>query len=229
MYSGTTACVVLLRNKKLYVSNCGDSRAVLATRGRRKDDGGGGEEATTATNDSTNTNNHGLTTIPLSIDQNPDSPGETERILQSGGFVSPPPEPGLSARVWLDPTHTQIGLAMARSIGDHAVKGVGVIAEPVVSVHEISDDDEFLIVATDGVWEFISSEDAVDIVAKHLNMDGDGGGGGEDSNTTGASVACEALIKEASKKWHEHEGDYRDDITAIVIRLKDLGFIKKNN
>lgn len=44
------------------------------------------------------------------------------RITKAGGFVSPPPEPGLSARVWLDAEFTQVGLAMARSIGDHAVK-----------------------------------------------------------------------------------------------------------
>ena len=35
-------------------------------------------------------------------------------------------------------------------------------------------------------------------------------------------VVMASLIKAASEKWHEHEGDYRDDITAIVIRLKDL-------
>jgi protein phosphatase PTC2/3 len=64
----------------------------------------------------------------LSIDQNPNSPLEQKRIEASGGFVSPPPEPGLSARVWLDREMTQIGLAMARSIGDHAVKNIGVIA-----------------------------------------------------------------------------------------------------
>jgi hypothetical protein len=38
----------------------------------------------------------------------------------------------------------------------------------------------------------------------------------------GATEACEALIKAATAKWHEYEGDYRDDITAMVIRLKDL-------
>jgi serine/threonine protein phosphatase PrpC len=227
-YSGTTACVVLLRDDKLYVSNCGDSRAVLARRGG----------TTTATRDdarrTTNQNGQGrggddrngdgLIAIPLSIDQNPDSPGEKERILSSGGYVSPPPEPGLSSRVWLDRAHTQIGLAMSRSIGDHAVKDVGVIARPVVTTREIEAEDEFVIVATDGVWEFLSSEDAVDIVGRHLygegdepyNDDGSSGGG------RGAYVACEALIKAASEKWHEHEGDYRDDITAIVIRLKDL-------
>ena len=70
--------------------------------------------------------------------QNPDSPAEMARIVKAGGFVSPPPEPGLSARVWLDAEFTQVGLAMARSIGDHAVKGVGVIAEPEVLVHDFT-------------------------------------------------------------------------------------------
>lgn len=60
------------------------------------------------------------------------------RIEAAGGFVSPPPEPGLSSRVWLDAAMTQIGLAMARSIGDHAVKSIGVVAEPEVTTHTIA-------------------------------------------------------------------------------------------
>jgi hypothetical protein len=40
--------------------------------------------------------------------------------------------------VWLDPDFTQVGLAMARSIGDRAVKGVGVIAEPEVLMHDFT-------------------------------------------------------------------------------------------
>lgn len=63
--------------------------------------------------------------VNLSEDQNPNKPDEQARIEGAGGFVSPPPEPGLSARVWLDADFTQIGLAMARSIGDHAVSPVG--------------------------------------------------------------------------------------------------------
>ena len=59
--------------------------------------------------------------------------------------MSPPPEPGLSARVWLDKEMTQIGLAMARSIGDHAVKGIGVIAEPEITQHTLGPDDDFMI------------------------------------------------------------------------------------
>ena len=243
MYSGTTACVVLLRENKLYISNCGDSRAVLAQRKKRSAEMASNGVAAEDDDDEaavTSSSSNNLTTKDLSTDQNPDSPGEKERILSSGGFVSPPPEPGLSSRVWLDASHTQIGLAMARSIGDHAVKGVGVIAEPVVTIHEINEEeDEFIVIATDGVWEFISSEDAVEIVSKHLYDTAAAAAAADDDDTTantndngdeksnerpcgGASVACEALIKAASDKWHEHEGDYRDDITAIVIRLKDL-------
>jgi len=213
MYSGTTACIVLLKESKLYIGNCGDSRAVLT---KKKKNRCHTEEGKDVGED------RELITVDLSTDQNPDTPGEKERIESLGGFVSPPPEPGLSSRVWLDSSHTQIGLAMARSIGDHAVKGVGVISEPEVTTHVIDEDlDEFVIIATDGVWEFLSSEDAVDIVQKHLYNANDG----EETKKEGgygASVACEALIKAASDKWHEHEGNYRDDITAIVVRLKDL-------
>jgi len=217
MYSGTTACIVLLKESKLYTGNCGDSRAILAKKKKKrchtKEEGKDVGEETADTE---------LITVDLSTDQNPDTPGEKERIESLGGFVSPPPEPGLSSRVWLDSSHTQIGLAMARSIGDHAVKGVGVISEPEVTMHTIDEDvDEFVIIATDGVWEFLSSEDAVDIVQKHLYIADDGEGEKKEGGY-GASVACEALIKAASDKWHEHEGNYRDDITAIVVRLKDL-------
>jgi serine/threonine protein phosphatase PrpC len=145
--------------------------------------------------------------IPLTQDQNPDWEPEMTRIEQMGGFVSPPPEPGLSARVWLDPDWTQIGLAMARSLGDYAVKKIGVIAEPIVTIHNIQPEDEFVIFATDGVWEFISSQEAVDLVGGHLAHHND------------ATKACQALMELAAERWHEEEGDYRDDITALVVRL----------
>jgi protein phosphatase 2C family protein 2/3 len=192
LYAGTTACVALLRENNLIVSSVGDSRAVLARK-----------------RPNTNTNQkEEYEAIDLSKDQNPDLPAEQSRIEQMGGFVSPPPEPGLSARVWLDKNCSQIGLAMSRSIGDHAVKEVGVIAEPVVTQHQVTKDDDFVIIATDGVWEFISSAEAVKIVADNLHK--------------GATKACQSLIEAAAAKWHDEEGDYRDDITALVIRLQHL-------
>lgn len=192
LYAGTTACVALLRNNVLTCANAGDSRAVVARRKKSPD----GSDAIA------------YDAIDLTIDQNPDLLAERQRIESMGGFVSPPPEPGLSARVWLDEGFSQIGLAMARSIGDHAVARVGVIATPVVSSHTVADEDEFLIIATDGVWEFISSEAAVEIIGANLSR--------------GATKATQALIEAAAAKWHDEEGDYRDDITALVIRLPEL-------
>ena len=64
-----------------------------------------------------------------------------------------------------------------------------------------------MILASDGVWEFIYSQEAVDIVSASLR---------EGKNVT---EACQDLINQASQRWVEEEGDYRDDITAVVIRL----------
>lgn len=186
-FAGTTACVALLQDQKITLANAGDSRAVMA---RKRSDGQ-------------------YDSVDLTVDQNPDSPDEMDRIIQLGGYVSPPPGEGLSARVWLDPEMTQIGLAMARSIGDHAVADVGVIADPVVTSYELREKDEFMILASDGVWEFLESSAAVQIVGDHLDE-------------LGATKACQALIEAAASRWHEEEGEYRDDITAIVVRVKDL-------
>eukprot|EP00953_Heterococcus_sp_UTEX-ZZ885_P009015 5351-Heterococcus_DN1.PRE.1 len=167
-----------MREGHLWVANAGDSRAVVAQR-RGVGSGSGAFVAK-----------------DLSIDQNPNSPLEQKRIEASGGFVSPPPEPGLSARVWLDREMTQIGLAMARSIGDHAVKSIGVIAEPEITEHTLGPDDTFMILASDGVWEFISSQEAVDKVAGSLDK--------------GCMRATQVLIEAAAQRWREVEGDYRD-------------------
>ena len=104
-------------------------------------------------------------------------------------------------------------MAMTRSFGDQAAAQVGVIASPEILEMNLMEGDQFIILASDGVWEFISSEDAVEIVGRYLYDDTNSG--------CDASEACEALIKAATAKWHEFEGDYRDDITAMVIRLNN--------
>jgi serine/threonine protein phosphatase PrpC len=79
----------------MFVANAGDSRAVMAC-----SDGQGN-----------------LVAKNLTRDHKPDDPEEQERIEKWGGYVCPPYEEGLSARVYLDPHFTMIGLAMSRSIG----------------------------------------------------------------------------------------------------------------
>jgi len=192
--SGTTGVVLLARQEmsgtKLEVwSACvGDSRAVAFVKDKTDD---------------------------LTEDQKPDTPAEMARIKKAGGFVSPPEEEwGGPARVWLDAAMTLPGLAMARSIGDHLVKSVGVTADPEVVKYEFNTaaftSADYFVMASDGVWEFISSEQATSLVSKFVNQQND------------ATVAVTKLIETAAAKWRQEEGDYRDDITAIVIRLKGL-------
>jgi len=198
--SGTTAVVVLYRvykdkpgTVKLWSACAGDSRAVMGKMRGDKDEAD-----------------------DLTEDQKPDTPAEMERIKRAGGFVSPPEEEwGGPARVWLDANMTLPGLAMARSIGDHLVSSVGVFAEPEVTettwdVPKNGDDDGpwFIVMASDGVWEFIESPQAVSLVAKFIKQQKD------------ATVAVTKLIETAAAKWRQEEGDYRDDITAIVICLR---------
>ncbi|CAB1120998.1 unnamed protein product [Ectocarpus sp. CCAP 1310/34] len=191
VFGGCTAVVALVRGPRVWVANAGDSRALVAGRGE-----------------------DGLVVARgLTRDQNPDSPGERERIEAMGGFVSDPEEAGASARVWLDATKTLVGLAMARSIGDLAVKRVGVIALPEVTEYVLQPEDEFLVLASDGVWEFIDNQEAKpasEIVQGFFDR-------GED-----AAGACKGLMEMANRRWSDMVGDYRDDITATVVKLPFL-------
>ena len=67
---------------------------------------------------------------------------------------------GSPSRVW----HNLRGLAMARSIGDHAAASVGVIAEPEITEYHIVEDDFAVVIASDGVWELLSSQQVADLV-----------------------------------------------------------------
>lgn len=94
---------------------------------------------------------------------------------------------------------------MSRSIGDHGMGRELVISTPVVTSRELTESDMCIILASDGVWEFISSQRAVDIV--------------QAASKDGATQACKALIAAATEEWSKNEPGYRDDITAIVAFL----------
>jgi serine/threonine protein phosphatase PrpC len=48
---------------------------------------------------------------------------------------------------------------MSRSFGDRVAASVGVIAEPEITEYKFHEEDKFMIIASDGVWEFIESEE----------------------------------------------------------------------
>jgi len=215
--NGSTACVLLLQINKLHIANLGDSRAVLA----RWKKGTKQSAMTQAVNWFENTlfpngefvaePHVNLTAVQLTKDQTAEDPAERERVLENGGFVAPSKGYDAPLRVWLDRDCTQVGLSMTRSFGDFNAKGIGVIAEPIVTTHQIDlHTDEFVIVASDGIWEFVDPGEAVRIVEECL-------GRGYNANDAAA-----ALVNAAMKLWEVHEEDYRDDITAMVVWLPGL-------
>ena len=98
--------------------------------------------------------------------------------------------------MWLKDENSP-GLAISRSIGDEIAKSVGVICEPGrdmlkvdITEYLITTKDKFIILATDGVWEYISNELAVEIVSKFYVKN--------DYN-----AAAESLIKIARSQWEK--------------------------
>ena len=103
------------------------------------------------------------------------------------------------------------GLTMARSLGDLDADPCGVIATPEVSFRTLEPGrDRFVVLASDGLWEFLSSAAVVETVGGFLER-------GES-----AINAARFLIAMAALAWRTEEGDYRDDITAIVVYLDDV-------
>lgn len=183
-FSGSTCAVAYLRGNQLTTSWVGDSRVVL---GRQ-------------------TKANAWEAVDLSFDHKPTSPGEKERIVCSQGRVErlmdEVGQPMGPYRVWLQYAWVP-GLAMSRALGDQLAHQVGVSSEPDHMHLELSPCDKFMVLASDGVWEFISSREAVELVASCKNV--------ED--------ACRTLIDEAYQRWLVEEDGVVDDITAVVVRF----------
>ena len=66
------------------------------------------------------------------------------------------------------------------------------------------------MLATDGVWEFLDADKVMAIVDRHVKAGRPLGD------------ACRFIIALSANEWIQHEGDYRDDITVMVISLRAL-------
>jgi serine/threonine protein phosphatase PrpC len=111
---------------------------------------------------------HGETweAIGLSNDHKPEIPGERDRIEANGGmveaYIDQTGTPLGPYRVWVRGSNPPVpGLAMSRSIGDAEAESVGVISSPEMLDFRMTIDDRFILLASDGIWEFITNEQAV--------------------------------------------------------------------
>jgi serine/threonine protein phosphatase PrpC len=167
------------------VAHVGDSRAVIA----RKQ---GGK----------------FVSEDLTEDHKPNLPKEKERIEKAGGRVVF--DGYFNHRVFT--RDGRGGLNMSRALGDCIAHKAGVSSTPEVKIVEIPKqpgEEVFVLLCSDGVWEFIESPEAI----KMLEDKGF-------ANRAKTQVGADYLAKEAYQKWlDDSEGEVADDITCVFAWL----------
>ncbi|KAL0914800.1 hypothetical protein M5K25_015181 [Dendrobium thyrsiflorum] len=179
--SGTTAVTLVKQGQDLIIGNLGDSRAIMGTRDR----------------------DNNLVALQLTVDLKPNLPREAARIEQCKGRVFALQDEPEVARVWL-PNSNSPGLAMARAFGDFCLKDYGLISVPDISYRHLSDKDEFIVLATDGIWDALSNKEVVDIVA----------------SAPSRVVAARAVVDSAVRAWRlKFPTSKIDDCAAVCLFL----------
>eukprot|EP00927_Polykrikos_kofoidii_P042612 TRINITY_DN3663_c0_g2_i1.p1 TRINITY_DN3663_c0_g2~~TRINITY_DN3663_c0_g2_i1.p1 ORF type:complete len:510 (-),score=67.72 TRINITY_DN3663_c0_g2_i1:127-1575(-) len=189
---GSTAIIAVLdrgdgsldtRPRRVTIANCGDSRAVLCRNG---------------------------VAVELSIDHKPELPAEEERICKAGGHV---------AMLHPSPCHRVdgVGLNLSRALGDFHYKArldlpstqQKVIAAAEVSTVELSPEDEFILLACDGVFELNTSQDVVDLIKRSL-----------DDGVSLDKVVEQVVEVSCTTNPIRTHGLGTDNCSAVVIRLR---------
>ena len=182
--SGSTAVLVHISKEKITCANCGDSRAILITY-----------------------NGTGFTILKLSRDHKPNLSEEKRRIIAAGGRVDRIYGMG-PFRVWFKDGDYP-GLAMSRSIGDTLAHKIGVSDVPEIFEYHICKVKPFaVVIASDGVWEFMSNEQVKNIVIKYRNSHD--------------ALGCTKEIVEKSRQIWKGTTYAIDDITCVVSFFKKI-------
>ncbi|CAF2842266.1 unnamed protein product [Rotaria sp. Silwood2] len=161
--AGSCACVALVKDDDLYIANCGDARAIL---GSIDDEGN-------------------QTVIHLSQDHNIRNQGEVKRVLSEHpmnesnslirsdrllGLLMPFRAfgdirfkwPATYLREYLQPYYKK-----GDAIPQYYLTPPYLTVRPEISKHKLTKKDKFLVLATDGVWDLLSSERVVQLIFNH--------------------------------------------------------------
>jgi len=176
--SGAAGSVLVMEEQTIHIAFIGDARIVLGSWNRRDS-----------------------RLIFTTTDHKPENPGEKERLEAAGSEVRELEDK--TSRIYL-PGSNFPGLTMSRAFGDTACGGV--LREPEYHKYLMQPSDEwYAMVASDGIWEFIESTEAVSMTAKKLRL-------------KGARETLQFLVNASRKRWQYCCGDYCDDITAILVQ-----------
>ncbi|XP_061374916.1 probable protein phosphatase 2C 72 [Gastrolobium bilobum] len=179
--SGTTAVVVIREGEDLVIANLGDSRAILGT-----------------------VSDDEIIPIQLTTDMKPGLPREADRIRSCNGRVFALKEESHIQRVWL-PNENSPGLAMSRAFGDFMLKDHGIIAIPDISYRSLTSSDQFIVLASDGVWDVLSNNEVSSIVW----------------TADTEKEAAKAVVEAATATWkNKYPFSKVDDCTVVCLFLQ---------
>ena len=163
VFSGACACIAYIDGSDLYVANAGDCRAVLGTQ-----DVDGYWEANPLSIDHTAHNNDEINRLKT---MHP--PNESASIVKNGRLLSelvPLRAFGDVRYKWAADTQRNV---LSPWYGSDVVPRSYftppyLVATPEVQHHTLGENDKFLILATDGLWDCITPQRAVSLVGDHL-------------------------------------------------------------
>ncbi|CAH2251119.1 probable protein phosphatase 2C 11 [Pararge aegeria] len=144
--------------------------------------------------------------IDMSVDHKPEDTAELERITKAGGKVS-------------NDGRINGGLNLSRAIGDHSYKQNKVLdakeqmitALPDVTTLTIEPEkDQFMVLACDGIWNFMSSQDVCDFILPRLA-----------EGRERLSQICEEMFDHCLAPSTMGDGTGCDNMTAIIVRFKE--------
>ncbi|GAA6020584.1 hypothetical protein JCM10207_008676 [Rhodosporidiobolus poonsookiae] len=138
---------------------------------------------------------------PLSFDHKPTNQGETSRIVAAGGFVE-------FGRV-------NGNLALSRAMGDFEFKQNNnldaeqqiVTVDPDITVHEATKEDEFVVIACDGIWDVLTSQQVIDYVRLAISQE------------KPLTAICEELMDRCLAPDSDWGGVGCDNMTLMVVAI----------
>ena len=189
LQSGSTSNIVMIFNDKKSQSlnkiisiNLGDSKSILINKENK--------------------------IIELNNKHTPDNLEEKERIEKNGGEIS---------RVdWADYGPLRIfyknkrypGLSMTRAFGDFNAEELGFNSIPDIKEYDIYEKNpKIIILATDGIWQFLSNEKIKNIILPYYEEDNISGG-------------IQKLVTSARRMWETMNPKFISDITVILLFFK---------
>lgn len=141
--------------------------------------------------------------IPLSSDHRPSNPSERARITASGSMVS-------------EDDRVEGLLAVSRAFGDFDFKQASslppqkqaVTSMPDVTVNHLTQDDQFIILACDGIWDCMTSQEVVTFVLQEMRT------------TKDPQQIVENLLDRCVAREIPEDGIGTDNMSAVLVLLK---------